>query len=102
MYLTATRRYLFPYTTLFRSPNAEWQAVDDRWPLRGDQGAAWRILPHRGARPERCDQGGREDSLGAHRKHRDPPCRGLLRFDADRKSTRLNSSHGYISYAVFC
>src|SRR2546429_5907687 len=24
------------------------------------------------------------------------------RFDEDRKSTRLNSSHGYISYAVFC
>src|SRR2546429_3982043 len=23
-------------------------------------------------------------------------------IDADRKSTRLNSSHGYISYAVFC
>src|ERR1041385_1160229 len=23
-------------------------------------------------------------------------------FDVDRKSTRLNSSHGYISYAVFC
>src|SRR5687768_18190406 len=23
-------------------------------------------------------------------------------FDTDRKSTRLNSSHGYISYAVFC
>src|SRR3989449_1679379 len=23
-------------------------------------------------------------------------------FDQDRKSTRLNSSHGYISYAVFC
>src|SRR2546429_6381523 len=23
-------------------------------------------------------------------------------FDRDRKSTRLNSSHGYISYAVFC
>src|SRR5205809_4754697 len=23
-------------------------------------------------------------------------------FEADRKSTRLNSSHGYISYAVFC
>src|SRR2546429_4091631 len=23
-------------------------------------------------------------------------------YDADRKSTRLNSSHGYISYAVFC
>src|SRR5687768_18517542 len=26
----------------------------------------------------------------------------LLRRSADRKSTRLNSSHGYISYAVFC
>src|SRR2546422_8232689 len=25
-----------------------------------------------------------------------------LRFLGDRKSTRLNSSHGYISYAVFC
>src|SRR2546429_7246774 len=25
-----------------------------------------------------------------------------LRFEGDRKSTRLNSSHGYISYAVFC
>src|SRR2546429_7216377 len=24
------------------------------------------------------------------------------RFETDRKSTRLNSSHGYISYAVFC
>src|SRR3989449_2751466 len=26
----------------------------------------------------------------------------LKRFKEDRKSTRLNSSHGYISYAVFC
>src|SRR2546422_4030358 len=26
----------------------------------------------------------------------------LRQFDGDRKSTRLNSSHGYISYAVFC
>src|SRR2546422_9681150 len=28
--------------------------------------------------------------------------RGAARRDLDRKSTRLNSSHGYISYAVFC
>src|SRR2546429_3437579 len=28
-------------------------------------------------------------------------CRGCF-FGGDRKSTRLNSSHGYISYAVFC
>src|SRR2546422_8323953 len=27
---------------------------------------------------------------------------GLHEFELDRKSTRLNSSHGYISYAVFC
>src|SRR3989449_7888058 len=27
---------------------------------------------------------------------------GRYIFDRDRKSTRLNSSHGYISYAVFC
>src|SRR2546422_7862711 len=27
---------------------------------------------------------------------------GLGEFPLDRKSTRLNSSHGYISYAVFC
>src|SRR2546429_3354374 len=33
-----------------------------------------------------------------------PICTGALRGDeaVDRKSTRLNSSHGYISYAVFC
>src|SRR2546422_6095022 len=28
--------------------------------------------------------------------------RSAVRFEIDRKSTRLNSSHGYISYAVFC
>src|SRR2546422_3114788 len=28
--------------------------------------------------------------------------RGECPFAGDRKSTRLNSSHGYISYAVFC
>src|SRR2546422_3171948 len=29
-------------------------------------------------------------------------CLAHIRFGLDRKSTRLNSSHGYISYAVFC
>src|SRR2546429_3357441 len=28
--------------------------------------------------------------------------RGMVVLSGDRKSTRLNSSHGYISYAVFC
>src|SRR2546422_7711434 len=31
-----------------------------------------------------------------------PPGLGALGINGDRKSTRLNSSHGYISYAVFC
>src|SRR2546422_9484852 len=31
-----------------------------------------------------------------------PDCCRLLQVLRDRKSTRLNSSHGYISYAVFC
>src|SRR2546429_5888554 len=31
-----------------------------------------------------------------------PPPAVRLRLPKDRKSTRLNSSHGYISYAVFC
>src|SRR2546429_5380673 len=31
-----------------------------------------------------------------------PHWSGRQRFHLDRKSTRLNSSHGYISYAVFC
>src|SRR2546422_7516731 len=31
-----------------------------------------------------------------------PVCPGTSLGERDRKSTRLNSSHGYISYAVFC
>src|SRR5687768_17876857 len=66
------RSTLFPYTTLFRSQRS---AERDRGRHVRDPGAA-------------------------------APCRGQEggagpRF-ADRKSTRLNSSHGYISYAVFC
>src|SRR2546422_2363654 len=43
----------------------------------------------------------RRDRLGAppERLH---PSEQLLQGERDRKSTRLNSSHGYISYAVFC
>src|SRR2546426_5941400 len=69
------RSTLFPYTTLFRSPRAR------RPHLLGDAG---------GRRP--CEAGGR-----AARRHR---CR--RRVEGDRKSTRLNSSHLVISYAVFC
>src|SRR5687768_15571302 len=67
---------LFPYTTLFRSIREDGRAVAVR--LSEDQ---------RRARARAHDRGGPHDGGDAPR---------------DRKSTRLNSSHGYISYAVFC
>src|SRR5205809_6130895 len=40
---------------------------------------------------------------GEHQRHCGLPSTiGAVLASADRKSTRLNSSHGYISYAVFC
>src|SRR2546422_5971678 len=76
------RSTLFPYTTLFRS-------------LLG-QSEEYKVLLR-----------------ASERMKEDATCRQLLaevernaqdieRATQDRKSTRLNSSHGYISYAVFC
>src|SRR5690606_42154712 len=79
---------LFPYTTLFRS---------DAAPGAGGRPRRARARPHRPhpAGPGRQPVGGRPlRRLPALR-------RGVLR-DRDRKSTRLNSSHVKISYAVFC
>src|SRR5687768_18122419 len=67
------RSTLFPYTTLFRSA----QGYQDR--------------PARRRRPP-------DGSRGAVPGRARP----LVARAQDRKSTRLNSSHGYISYAVFC
>src|SRR3712207_8284368 len=83
------RSTLFPYTTLFRSPGggralmvdagvaayAARRRVALRAPYGPGERGSHRVLP----------RGGRRD-----------PRR------ADRKSTRLNSSHANISYAVFC
>src|SRR2546422_5880305 len=74
------RSTLFPYTTLFRSDRTVVARARDRRAARGGREA-------RG--PYTADLHG---GAGARRRHR----------AADRKSTRLNSSHGYISYAVFC
>src|SRR3712207_7130089 len=96
------RSTLFPYTTLFRSGGGgRGGALDPQRAVRpaagsldgGDRGAAvYRGLaggdPGRGARPRRLADGGRADG-------------GHLPRDQDRKSTRLNSSHANISYAVF-
>src|SRR5439155_25510206 len=86
---------LFPYTTLFRS--------GIRGPRREPAGA--REPRHGAALRARRERRGRRRS--AARSVADPPARGggAAGRDApppDRKSTRLNSSHVAISYAVFC
>src|SRR2546422_8536881 len=72
------RSTLFPYTTLFRSDDSlAPEALDFPGLVRG----LW-VFP--GLAP------GVSGPVGT------------LAATGDRKSTRLNSSHGYISYAVFC
>src|SRR3712207_7625393 len=87
------RSTLFPYTTLFRSPKDQF----DFFPLTVDveerMYAIWKIpgsFFRREGRPS-------EDAILTCRLI-DRPLRPTL----DRKSTRLNSSHANISYAVFC
>src|SRR3712207_8701859 len=85
------RSTLFPYTTLFRSP----EPSDERPsrtvpPARRAPSVAARRAPDR--RPRRDPRPARQERLGAR----------SAGADGDRKSTRLNSSHANISYAVFC
>src|SRR5688572_32083821 len=80
------RSTLFPYTTLFRSvPHRRLHGVRDVGPQR-------RVRGRRAA--GRVGGQGREDGIRGKR--------GVQRAGGDRKSTRLNSSHSQISYAVFC
>src|SRR5256884_764154 len=89
------RSTLFPYTTLFRSHHAHWFSHQHQCGLH----RSWR----RGCEPPLHRIGERRAARGSHRRpyEREQPLRGHL-DQQDRKSTRLNSSHGYISYAVFC
>src|SRR3712207_7408020 len=82
------RSTLFPYTTLFRSalglaplPHAAAVAVDQ--------------LAHRDAERQLDEAGGVDVAADAVEL-------GAIAAGVDRKSTRLNSSHANISYAVFC
>src|SRR2546422_8539407 len=68
------RSTLFPYTTLFRSVGGVYSSLGQEAISVGTASAL-----------------GPEDFIGP-----------MIRNVGDRKSTRLNSSHGYISYAVFC
>src|SRR2546422_2065117 len=102
------RSTLFPYTTLFRSPRPPRLDVLLVDPVVADQ-----RVRHRHDLPS-IRRVGQNLLIPLHRRiedHLSPgfPQRaeGLPAEDAavaeqDRKSTRLNSSHGYISYAVFC
>src|SRR3712207_7056977 len=84
------RSTLFPYTTLFRSGPA---LLDDHAAVRLRDRGQDRLQVQRAQRA-RVDDLGLDPVLGGQR------LRGLL--GEDRKSTRLNSSHANISYAVFC
>src|SRR5262245_63821527 len=84
------RSTLFPYTTLFRS---EPDARDVRQGRVG--GGACRCAP-RGAGEPGGARGGAAHQLAWRERARVGP------HLPDRKSTRLNSSHLGISYAVFC
>src|SRR5205085_5420971 len=87
---------LFPYTTLFRSRSCD--LVMARVPAPGP--AARRVdggRPGLSARNPRRGNGSIEIA-GGHVRGPCLPGANLL----DRKSTRLNSSHSQISYAVFC
>src|SRR5688572_31283140 len=76
------RSTLFPYTTLFRS-----RALPGDGHARGAEGAG---VPAR--------------EVSRRRSLVSPPTSTVTRSRqaTDRKSTRLNSSHSQISYAVFC
>src|SRR2546427_932385 len=79
------RSTLFPYTTLFRS---QCEQGDRAHPVLGPQ----QRPQVEGARAQQPHVA----SLERHGGENEP------RRDGDRKSTRLNSSHSQISYAVFC
>src|SRR5687768_17906605 len=82
------RSTLFPYTTLFRS-----DISPKRLAYLSDifEGRADLVIPNRARTAAYVRQA--DVVIGAVLVHG---------AKADRKSTRLNSSHGYISYAVFC
>src|SRR5689334_24225017 len=82
MILRPPRSTLFPYTTLFRSADDDAATMAE---LLGSLGALWTITGNHARIFAVADAAAT-----------------LLSWWTDRKSTRLNSSHSSISYAVFC
>src|SRR2546429_5946838 len=88
------RSTLFPYTTLFRSLYAHLCVI--AMGLRGMQTEenVRRLLDNLSGLEKHLEKFADKFAvMGTHLKNA---------AQRDRKSTRLNSSHGYISYAVFC
>src|SRR2546429_5075120 len=83
------RSTLFPYTTLFRS------TFDQELGECGEVDQVQTVIDL--ADHDRRQHRSQDGSASSHQA-------GTADYDdrEDRKSTRLNSSHGYISYAVFC
>src|SRR5205807_9254752 len=99
--LPSPRSTLFPYTTLFRSQLAEVAgAVDKTLASFGIPKEQHAFSPHL-----TLARGGRGSGAPTPRRG-DQPNTAFRRLQEklalDRKSTRLNSSHLVISYAVFC
>src|SRR2546422_7686793 len=84
------RSTLFPYTTLFRSLA---DAPEQR---------QHRARPPDAVQPDDVGAGVLEPLACLLGRPAFSRLRPLVDRERDRKSTRLNSSHGYISYAVFC
>src|SRR5256885_7228148 len=86
------RSTLFPYTTLFRS-----------W-FSGGAGPIHCSEPRPAGKDRDCRRGCGQSRIARLCRSRGPPegGSGLEGKEGDRKSTRLNSSHLAISYAVFC
>src|SRR5687768_17711314 len=96
------RSTLFPYTTLFRSGSCPEPKLIDHlragtYTSPGGAPVDWFCTSGCGTVFQPHD-GVTNLKLTIDHEH----ARVLVKYTRDRKSTRLNSSHGYISYAVFC
>src|SRR2546427_3121846 len=89
------RSTLFPYTTLFRSRGLA-QMVEYQI-----SAPAWMNLNLHGVSTD-IEVDGAQGAVTAETVNGEVKCRGGSGNPRDRKSTRLNSSHSQISYAVFC
>src|SRR5205085_10242916 len=93
---------LFPYTTLFRSLwGSLWEFLPDMVPDDFEQTLirkpVFQWMGDREHRPTKQDPFRSGRGIRPPEIHKDD-----MRLIGDRKSTRLNSSHSQISYAVFC